>query len=158
MTFQVVKTYGPENGWSATFRQWRAKSHCRFIHGYALGVRVGFSCPDDERDENGWVFDFGGLKPFKAYLAETFDHKMLVARDDPALSLFRDMAKDHSGKKQLIQLLEVDRVGVESFAEMIHNKLYDMIQYYNNESGRKVRIDFVEVFEHHGNSATYYPG
>ena len=35
--YRSSKTYGHEIGLSAAFRQWRAQSHCRLIHGYALG-------------------------------------------------------------------------------------------------------------------------
>jgi 6-pyruvoyltetrahydropterin/6-carboxytetrahydropterin synthase len=163
MTYMVTKNYGPENGLSATFRQWRADSHCRFIHGYALGVEVTFLCEDADLDENGWVYNFGGLKEFKAWLQETFDHKMLVAKDDPAIELFRDMANTRERRRfspgrepwvesgQLIQLVEVERTGCEGFARMIADWLINNI----DMKGRQVRIDCVRVYEHDGNSATY---
>ena len=31
--FLSTKTYGHDLGLSAAFRQWRAESHCRLIHG-----------------------------------------------------------------------------------------------------------------------------
>jgi 6-pyruvoyltetrahydropterin/6-carboxytetrahydropterin synthase len=152
MTYRVTKTYSPDNGWSATFRQWRAESHCRFEHGYALGNRVSLSCPDHERDKNGWVFDFGGLKPYKAWLQETFDHKYLAAFDDPMLERFRE--DERLGLKQLVV---VERVGCEGFAKLCHDKLLEIIEDYNLINFRSVQIDYVEVFEHSGNSATYIP-
>ena len=48
---------------SCAFRQPRAKSHCRFIHGYRLVAKFWFSC--NELDENNWVVDFGSLKGLK---------------------------------------------------------------------------------------------
>lgn len=154
--FRVTKNYSPEQGLSATFRQWRATSHCRFIHGYALGVRVTFECDEDALDDNGWVGNFGGLKSFKQWLCDTFDHKMLVAIDDPAIGLFRDMNREPIGKPQLIQLIEVERTGCEGFAKMIGQKLIlDFLPDF--AVGRDVRVVSVEVYEHTGNSATWMP-
>lgn len=42
MAYLSTKTYGHEVGLSATFRQWRAKSHCRLLHGYSLSFRFEF--------------------------------------------------------------------------------------------------------------------
>ena len=36
-TYQIIKTLGPENGFTCAYRQWRAKSDCKYIHGYSLG-------------------------------------------------------------------------------------------------------------------------
>jgi 6-pyruvoyltetrahydropterin/6-carboxytetrahydropterin synthase len=149
-----TKTYTHSVGLSCVFRQWRAKSHCRFLHGYALEVKVVFGCT--ETDDNGWVQDFGGLKSLKKWLEETFDHKTLIARDDPALHLFRDMSMDFKSGP-LIQLVEVDRVGCESFARMIFDYVDNMMEAEDNLiSGgtvKRVFVQSVEVREHAGNSA-----
>ena len=34
--FLSSKKYGHDRGLSTAFRQWRADSHCRFMHGYSL--------------------------------------------------------------------------------------------------------------------------
>jgi 6-pyruvoyltetrahydropterin/6-carboxytetrahydropterin synthase len=146
---QVTKTYGHEQGLSATFRQWRAKSHCRFIHGYALSFAFLFECPDDEVDENGWVINFGGLKPLKQWLCDTFDHKTLVAKDDPYLMLYREWAD-----AGLIQLIEVERTGCEAFAELAACQA----QYFLSEGmfgDTKAKLVMVECREHAGNGATH---
>ena len=150
----VTKTYGHERGYSAVFRQWRAKSHCRFIHGYALAFTFMFACSDDEVDENGWVIDFGGLKPLKAYLDDHFDHKFLVAHDDPALELFLDLAEDKKCGK-LVDTIIVQRVGCEAFAEHLAGVVEDMLK--NGELGQtNAQLISVEVREHGSNAATYY--
>ena len=41
------KSYKEFNGYSTAFRQHRADSHCRFIHGYALKFKVWFESKDD---------------------------------------------------------------------------------------------------------------
>lgn len=78
----VTKTWGPERGPSVCFRNWKADgSHCRFLHGYALGISLTFG--RKELDDRDWVIDFGGLKEVKDEIDSLFDHKLLIADDDP---------------------------------------------------------------------------
>ena len=67
---------------SAAFRQWKSThSHCQYLHGYNITADITFEC--NELDERNWVMDFGGLKDLKKTLEHTFDHKLVVASDDP---------------------------------------------------------------------------
>jgi len=144
--FVSTKTYGHEIGLSCCFRQWRAESHCRFLHGYALSVRLEFEA--DELDERNWVVDFGSLKSFKHQLETVFDHKTVVAEDDPEMPMFKAMAK-----MGVIQLSPVEATGCEAFARAI----YDLGTYWLKENGYapRVRMRSVEVKEHGANSAIY---
>lgn len=146
MPYRSSKTYGHEIGLSAAFRQWKADSHCRFIHGYALSVHLEFEA--DELDARGWVVDFGSLKSFKGALEGMFDHKTLVAEDDPKLPLFREMHR-----KGLIQMVPVPATGCEAFAAMIYE--YAQVWLKDNGYAPRVRIHHVTVREHGANSATY---
>lgn len=139
-----TKTYGHERGLSCSFRQWRADSHCRFIHGYAIGVRMMFEAT--ELDARNWVVDFGSLKSFKGWLEDTFDHKTLVAEDDPFLAEFQRL---HS--LGVIQIVVVPATGCEAFAKMIGGALDVWLG--DNGYTPRVRVRSVEVFEHSGNSA-----
>jgi 6-pyruvoyltetrahydropterin/6-carboxytetrahydropterin synthase len=144
-----TKTYCHEIGLSAAFRQWRATSHCRFIHGYALAVRLEFEA--DQLNDNGWVMDFGGLKPFKQWLEIMFDHKTLVAADDPQLYVFKGLET-----MGIIQLVVLEKgVGCERFAELIGEYAVGWLK----DSGHspRVRIALVEVKEHGANSAIWTP-
>ena len=38
----MFRSYKEFNGYSTAFRQWRAESHCRYVHGYALRFKVWF--------------------------------------------------------------------------------------------------------------------
>jgi 6-pyruvoyltetrahydropterin/6-carboxytetrahydropterin synthase len=170
VSHRVTKTYGHELGLSATFRQWRAKSHCRFIHGYALGFKLVFEA--DELDENGWVKDFGGLKPLKQRLVDMFDHRMLVAKDDPALPFLRWMGGKSPAQnlwplgfegdghwhplEPLVQFVEVNRVGCEAFAQIVWDWADELIA--DDERARGVRLVEVECREHAGNAASYTGG
>lgn len=142
MDFFSTKTYTHSQGLSCCFRQWRADSHCRFMHGYALQIKLTFK---GELDERNWVQDFGGLKPVKAWLEDTFDHTTLIATDDPEVRRFREL--DKAG---LIQLREVLGVGCEMFAKLIFQRVSDHV---NIDSRGRVSLIEVEVREHEGNSA-----
>lgn len=147
MIFESGKTYTHAQGLSCCFRQWRAThSHCRFLHGYSLQVTITFR--SKHLDDRNWVMDFGGLKPIKEWLTETFDHKTLVAKDDPQLEVFRNLSLSDTSHKglQMIDLVVVDHVGCEAFAKMI----YDLVDMYCDSE-----VECVEVREHEGNFARY---
>jgi 6-pyruvoyltetrahydropterin/6-carboxytetrahydropterin synthase len=149
--FYSTKTYGNDRGLSCCFRQWRSThSHCSLLHGYSIGVRVVFEC--DTLDERNWVMDFGGLKSFKSWLEATFDHTLLIARDDPEFELLSKLPW------YVADIRIVDGVGCERFAEMTYNKMKEILEDDISE-GRAlnptVRVKSVEVFEHEGNSAIY---
>jgi 6-pyruvoyltetrahydropterin/6-carboxytetrahydropterin synthase len=146
MRFVSGKTYAHNVGLSCCFRQWRAKSHCRFMHGYALYVSLTFV--GLELDENNWLVNFGGLKEVKAKLEDLLDHKTLVALDDPEFAFFEQMAD-----RGLIQLVPVQSTGLESFARLIHGMVDDWL----DREGYKPRVGLqkVEVREHEGNFARY---
>ena len=146
--YYSTKTFGHEIGLSAAFRQWKAESHCRFLHGYALSVQLVFGA--SELDHRNWVVDFGSLKGFKTWLEDTFDHKTLVARDDPHHAKFLDL---HD--LGIIDMVEVDRTGCESFAELIYKCAEIWLQ--DNGYAPRVRMVSVEVREHGANSALYAP-
>lgn len=146
MTYISTKTYGHEIGLSCAFRQWRADSHCKYLHGYALSIKLMFAA--HELDSRNWVVDFGSLKGFRQLLENTFDHKTLVARDDPEIETFRTLYD-----LDIIQMVEVEATGCEAFAEMI----YRAAEVWLKDAGYSPRVEMVsvEVREHGANSAIY---
>lgn len=147
MSYLSTKTYNHSEGLSCAFRQWRAEdSHCRFIHGYSLKVRIEFKA--FRLNDKNWVVDFGGMKEIKKWLKETFDHKLLVAKDDPKIKTIKSLEAEG-----LAQVVEVDAVGCEAFAFMIFQHVEDWLD-ASGEGGR-VRVHQVEVSEHEGNSGVY---
>ena len=74
---------------STAFRQWRAKSHCRLLHGYRLTAKIYFYA--ENLDETNWIFDFGNCKEIKTILENQFDHTTCVAADDPEIDMFKLM-------------------------------------------------------------------
>lgn len=141
-----TKTYDHSVGLSAAFRQWRAESHCKYIHGYSLAIRLEFEA--EELDVRNWVVDFGSLKSFKSWLEDTFDHKTLVAEDDPEYTVFLEL-----DRKGLIQMVTVPATGCEAFSKMI----FEAAEVWLEDNGYSPRtwIRSVEVKEHGGNSAIY---
>jgi len=149
MSFYSSKTYTHAEGLSCCFRQWRADSHCRFLHGYALEVEIRFRA--ESLDERRWVVDFGGLSEVKAFLKDTFDHKTLVASDDPELPRFRELAG-----AGLVDLRIVPHVGCEEFALLVHQFASNWLRSYaDNGTTNRVFVASVEVREHGGNAATF---
>ncbi len=139
-----TKTYTHNTGLSCCFRQWRASSHCNMLHGYALQVEVEFEAFN--LDERNWVVDFGGLKPFKVWLENMFDHTCVVAKDDPMLLKFYDLQD-----KKIIDLRVVDAVGCEAFSVLCFEWLNFWLA-HQPEYKDRVIVKKVTVREHAGNS------
>ena len=149
--FQSSKVF---DGFSTVFRQWKAKdTHCRFLHGYGVSFKVYF---EGDLDHRNWVWDFGGMKRAKtqidgmspkAWMDYMFDHTLICAEDDPALSEFEKLAE-----AGIIQLRVIPATGAEKFAEYIFNKLNEFVQ---TETEGRVRVTKVK-FAEHGKNAAYY--
>lgn len=146
MKYQVTKTYGHNLGLSACFRQHRTDTHCRFLHGYALSFKLTFEAAT--LDAKNWVIGFGDLKPIKKFLEDTFDHKTIVAVDDPQIIQFNVL---HT--TGVINMIMLPRVGCESFAELLYNKVAAMLLTMDAANG--VKVISAECREHEGNSAIY---
>lgn len=149
--YQSTKTFGHDVGLSCAFRQWRAHSHCRFIHGYSLAIKFTFET--NEPDNCGWVVDFGGLKSLKTMMEDTFDHKLLVAEDDPRLREILALSSSDLGEKPAADIVVVPATGCEAFAKMI----YEVTEQWLLDAGfaPRCRLVSVQVSEHGANSATY---
>lgn len=144
--FFSTKTFGHNLGLSACFRQHRAESHCRLLHGYALAVELIFAA--DELDVRNWVVDFGSLKSLKGWLEDTFDHTLLVAEDDPKKDQLYEL-EAHG----LARIVEVPATGCEAFAKLI----FDATEVWLKDNGYSPRcwLCSVKVSEHGANSAVY---
>lgn len=148
MKYYSTKTYGHDVGLSACFRQWRAKSHCSKFHGYSLSFSYKFACT--RLDENGWVLDFGALKPIKQWLVDNFDHKLLISEDDPYLDKIYELPA------VMVDINMVKATGCEAFAKMAFDHVGEWLKEKNHWP--RVGIESVEVREHGANSAIYEQG
>lgn len=143
-----TKTYGHEIGLSCAFRQWKAESHCRFLHGYALRVRIEFGAL--VLDDKNWVVDFGGLKVLKERIAAMFDHTTVIASDDPLIHEFVKLEKQGA-----LDLVILPATGCEFFSRYIHDITVKWL--HENNYGERCKVLSVEVAEHGANSAIYKP-
>jgi 6-pyruvoyltetrahydropterin/6-carboxytetrahydropterin synthase len=134
-------------GFPCTHRQWRAKSHCRFVHGYSREFYFEFEA--DSLTDEGWVVDFGGLKKVKEFLDYTFDHTFLVAQDDPELEHFRSL-----DQKGVIMLRVLPNPGMEGTALYVYEEATKILE---SLYGKRARLIKVEVRENEKNSAIFEP-
>jgi 6-pyruvoyltetrahydropterin/6-carboxytetrahydropterin synthase len=149
MTFQVTKTYGFDLGISACFRQHFAKSHCSFLHGYALSFSMTFEA--DELNAQNWVIDFGGFKSIKEVIQNLFDHKLLVAEDDPHKDTICALAQDG-----IADVVVLPATGCEAFAGYVALHVIDWLR--DNGEAPRVHLAHLTVAEHGANAATWFPG
>lgn len=110
--FVSTKRYDHGAGFSIAYRQHRADSHCKYIHGYSLAFEFEFQ--SERLDVRNWVCDFGGFRTLKAFLEDYFDHTLLVSTDDPDLKFFREI-----DRRGLAQVREVTKTGCEGLAEFL---------------------------------------
>jgi len=143
MTYRVIKTYGNERGLSTAFRQWKANSHCRLIHGYSLGFRLIFEA--ETLDDKNWVYDFGNLGFVKEFLEENFDHILMVAADDPRIT-------DLFNLDGIAKIRTLPDVGCEAFAEYVYSYVSTVV---DEQTSSRVSLVSVECFEHGANSALF---
>jgi len=134
---------------SCAFRQPRAASHCKFLHGYKLYAKFTFGC--NELDCNHWVVDFGGLKGLKQKLEKQFDHTTCIAADDPALDLFKDLELRGICDLRIMK----NGTGIERIAEWC----YEVSQQHVEEmTDSRCWVEQVEVWEHEKNSVVISKG
>ena len=132
---------------SCAFRQPRADSHCRWIHGYRLKAKFWFE--SENLDDNNWVVDFGGLKDLKRQLRNQFDHTLCLDRDDPALLTFQTLSEKDAADVRIM-----NGVGIELTAKWCYDLANEYLQktYVNKNGAHCVKV---EVWEHEGYSAIY---
>ncbi len=134
-------------GFPCTHRQWRAESHCRFVHGYSREFYFEFAA--SELTQEGWVMDFGGLADVKSWLDHMFDHTFLVSQDDPKMEDFKRL--DSEG---VIQMRVLPNAGMEGTAQYVYNKVNEMVK---ASTKNRVWVTLVEVRENEKNSAIFTP-
>lgn len=112
-TYKYVSTKEYTNSFPIAYRQWRADSHCRRIHGYGLSIKLFFGT--NELSIRRWACDFGGLRELKAILESQFDHTLVVAEDDPHLEWFKE-----AERLGIARLTILPNLGCESLADQIY--------------------------------------
>ena len=145
MKFKSSKRFGPI---TTGHRQWRDKGHCSYVHGYGRYVRLTFEAT--ELDERGWVMDFGDLKGVKSWIESEWDHRTLIAADDPVIPELKALEK--VGGINLNILPEGYLPGIEESCRYLYDKLNPIIQ---RKTNNRVEITRVEIWETEKNQAEY---
>lgn len=141
-----VSTKNYEQEFPIAYRQWRADTACAYIHGYSISVYLEFE--SEYLDNRNWVVDFSSLRPFKEFMKDLFDHKLLVAQDDPEFKTFEDLHK-----RGLCKMTVVEKTGCEGISKW----LYDYVnEIWLPENGYgHVHCRLVKITETPSNSAWY---
>lgn len=135
------------SGFPCTHRQWKADSHCKYVHGYSRTFYFEFAAK--ELTKEGWVVDFGGLKEIKKWLEYMFDHTFLASQDDPHLEDWKKL--DAAGA---IQLRVMPNPGMEGSALFVYEEASRILK---KLYGDRAWITLVEVSENENNTAQYIP-
>jgi 6-pyruvoyltetrahydropterin/6-carboxytetrahydropterin synthase len=96
--------------------------------------------------------DFGDLKWVKKWLEEQWDHRMLIASDDPLLERWREM---HDVGGISLNIMDVTKgwgPGIEASCKFVFDNINPKIKETTND---RVWIHRIEIFEHEFNSAIY---
>lgn len=131
---------------SCAFRQPRADSHCKYLHGYQLKAKFWFESAS--LDINHWVVDFGGLKGLKSTLHQQFDHTTCIAADDPEIETFRRL---HDLGICDLRIMPKG-TGIERISEWCFETANEFVK---NMTQNRCWCTQVEVFEHDNNSAIF---
>jgi 6-pyruvoyltetrahydropterin/6-carboxytetrahydropterin synthase len=102
----------------------------------------------DRLDHNNWVVDFGGLKGLYKHYEAMFDHRLMVAENDPDMETFRDLEG-----KGLAYLTVLPTVSCEAFAELAFNAAKQWLTEYQTDD--RVQVLQAKVSEHDFNHAIY---
>ena len=146
MKFESTKKLGPI---SVGHRQWRDDGHCAWVHGYGRYIQFTF---EGDLDERQWVMDFGDLKDVKQWLEDQWDHRVMIASDDPQLEKLKEM---HALNIMNINVMDVDKgwgPGIEASCKFVHDHVAPMI---DKKTHGRVKLSKVEIWEHERNSAVY---
>lgn len=146
MKYYSTKKFGPI---STGHRQWRDDGHCKYVHGYGRYVQITFT---GELDHKQWVMDFGFLGEVKQWLEEQWDHRLLLASDDPNLEDFKKM---HQLGTMNINIMDVEKgygPGIEASCKFVYDYANDWTQ---KQTKGRVEVKRVEIWEHEKNSAIY---
>ena len=145
MKYKSSKRFGPI---TTGHRQWRDKGHCSYVHGYGRYVRLTFEAT--ELDERGWVMDFGDLRDVKSWIESEWDHRTLIAADDPVIPELKALEK--VGGINLNILPKGYLPGIEESCRYLYDRLNPVIQ---RKTNNRVEITRVEIWETEKNQAEY---
>lgn len=120
--------------------------HCALIHGHNWSFAFTFGC--NERDENGFVIDFGKLRFIRNEIERRFDHACVFSDDDP----LREQIVQ--GAPEAFKIYLVPNCSCEGLCEHLFELFDPQVRHFTD--GRVLLVG-VEVIEDRRNSAAYFP-
>jgi len=148
VTYKFVSTKEYIDEFPCAYKQWKADTHCNLNHGYSFSIKFYFGA--NELDKRGWVCDYGGFKELKQILKDQFDHRTLIAEDDPDLVLYKEL-----DSKGVLKLTILPAMGCELIADQLYkfvNGVY-IPDYLGQTESERVWCYRVEVRETQTNMA-----
>lgn len=140
--YRSSKTF---SGFPCAQRKWRHQGHCKQIHGYSREFTIWFAA--SERDDNGFVMDFGALDEVRQWLERRFDHTLLLDADDPLLPRLKELEAEGA-----CRLTVLDDVSMEGSAKFVYDYLDPWVK---QETGGRVWVISVECRENDKNSGIF---
>lgn len=147
MAFYSTKRIGPI---STGHRQWKHNGHCAWIHGYGRIVQLTFGC--HELDDKTWAVDFGGLKPVKQFIEDAWDHRLLLASNDPYLEQIKALEEFNIVNVNVMDVTKGHSPGIEGSCKFLYDNIQPMI---DEMTGGRCWLEKVEIWEHENNTAQY---
>ena len=130
---------------------------CETLHGHNYRAAVTI---DGEVDENHYVFDFVELKRMMKEIIQELDHKMLLPRDNPALTIretadsviVRHEEREYRFPRRDVCFLPVPNTTAEMIARYLSGRLKERLF---AAGATELGAIAVEVEESFGQSAVY---
>lgn len=142
-------------------RQHKHDGHCRFVHGHNWTFEITFAGVRDQRDENGFVVDFGKLGPVKDWINERFDHALILNHDDPLADHLEQMEAT-TAVLPAIQALYADAFAkvyclADCSCEGLANYVFGEVDAWTiKHTEGRVKVIRVTVYEDSKNSASFH--
>ncbi len=119
--------------------------HCASIHGHNWSFVFQFAA--DAVDVNGFVMDFGKLRPLRERL-ESLDHALVLSTSDPELAYLQETL----GKRNLARIVVIDDCSCEGIARWGFHTASQIVE---NLTDRRARVTRCEVHEDERNAAVF---
>jgi 6-pyruvoyltetrahydropterin/6-carboxytetrahydropterin synthase len=113
VVYKYVSTKEYHDEFPCAYKQWKADTECSLNHGYSFSIKLYFGA--NELDRRGWIVDYGGLRELKEILKSQFDHRTLIAADDPDLEKYQQLERDG-----ILKLTVLPAMGCELIADMLY--------------------------------------
>ena len=153
--FQSTKKIGPistcHRNWKAASNPNRNSKKCAYIHGYSRWVEFTFQ---GELDCHQWVQDFGDCRFIKEFLEKEWDHRVLVAGNDPELETLGKLHEQGLIDLNVIPFENGWGPGIEGSAKYVFDHIQPIL---TEKTNGRVRIAKIEIWEHDHNSASFVP-